>query len=191
MQWAAMAYPRPMSSADAATSDPAFRLRQATGADAPRVRDLFCRSFAATFGHLYPPHELQEWLAGCTEAQFAVECSSAAYASFLGEDAAGRLLGYVTLGHQHLGIAPAARWWVLRQLYLEEAAKGSGLADALFREAVAEARRRDVAELYLTVWVDNHRARRFYDRRGFEEVGRYAFRVGSTVDDDRILRLCL
>jgi ribosomal protein S18 acetylase RimI-like enzyme len=57
--------------------------------------------------------------------------------------------------------------------------------------AIAEARARGFQELYLTVWIGNHRARRFYEAHGFEEVGHYPFRVGSTVDDDRILRLRL
>ena len=37
--------------------------------------------------------------------------------------------------------------------------------------ALDEARRRGVDELYLTVYIDNHRARRFYERYGFEAVG--------------------
>ena len=56
---------------------------------------------------------------------------------------------------------------------------------------VAEARARGFDELYLTVWIENHRARRFYERNGVVEVGRYAFVVGDQVDDDRILRLTL
>jgi L-amino acid N-acyltransferase YncA len=174
-----------------AAAEGGFTLRRATAADAPRVRDLFCRSFRATFGHLYPPHELDQWLDSCTPARFHEECGSAAYTCVLGEDMNGRLLGYATLGPQDLGLLPAARWWVLRQLYLEEAAKGTGLAQALMAQVLAECRARDVAELYLTVWVENHRARRFYNSFGFQEVGKYAFIVGSTVDDDRILRLAL
>ncbi|WP_448586445.1 N-acetyltransferase family protein [Thermaurantiacus sp.] len=165
-------------------------IRRSTAADAPAVRDLFCRSFTATFGHLYPPADLAAFLEACSLDRFRVESSSAAFACFLGE-ADGRLLGYVTLGHLDLPVAPSGRWWVLRQLYLEEEAKGTGLAQALMARALTEARARGVEELYLTVWIGNHRARRFYERHGFEEVGRYAFVVGSTVDDDRILRLGL
>jgi GNAT superfamily N-acetyltransferase len=166
-------------------------LRRATAGDAAAVRDLFCRSFTATFGHLYPPEELAEWLAGCSEERFARECAADDHACMLGLAPDERLLGYCLLGPQDLPVAGDRPWWVLRQLYLEEEAKGSGLAQALLAWAIAEARTRGFGELYLTVWVDNHRARRFYERNGFEEIDRYEFRVGSTVDDDRILRRAL
>ncbi len=166
-------------------------IRRGTAADAAAVSDLFHRSFTATFGHLYPPEDLAGFLEGCPPERFEREAQSADFAIFLGLDESGRLLGYCTLGPQELGIEGEGRWWVLRQLYLDEAAKGSGLAQALMREALAEARSRGVENLYLTVWVENHRARRFYEQHGFEEVGSYAFVVGNTVDDDRILRLKL
>jgi GNAT superfamily N-acetyltransferase len=167
------------------------RLRRATAGDATAVRALFASSFTATFGHLYPPAELAEWLDGCSEARFAMELSAPHYASMLGLAPDDRLVGYCTLGPQDLPVESEAPWWVLRQLYLEEEAKGTGLAAALLQWAIAEARARGFAELYLTVWIGNHRARRFYERHGFTEVGRYAFKVGSTIDDDRILRLTL
>lgn len=170
-----------------------FALRRATEADAQAVSDLFHLSFTATFGHIYPPEDLAGFLAGCPPERFRAEVLSPDYAVFLGVDPSGALLGYCTLGPQDLGpeLKPEGRWWVLRQLYLDESAKGTGLAQALMQAATDEARRRDYQELYLTVWVENHRARRFYDAHGFEEVGGYAFVVGTTVDDDRILRLTL
>lgn len=176
---------------DAETKGVSFTIRRATAADSADISALFHRSFTATFGHIYPPEDLAGFLAGCPPERFHGEVLSADYAVFVGVDPSGALLGYCTLGPQELGIPTEGRWWVLRQLYLDEAAKGSGLAQALMRHAFAEARARDVESLYLTVWVENHRARRFYDSLGFEEVGSYAFVVGDTVDDDRILRLKL
>ena len=168
-----------------------MRFRMADANDAGSIKDLFHRSFTATFGHLYPPDDLAHFLAGCSEGRFRNECRDPAFAIFVAEDAKGKLCGYCTLGPQDLGIQSERRWCVLRQLYLEEDAKGTGLADQLMDMALAEARARDFQELYLTVWVDNHRARRFYTRRGFIEVGAYAFKVGNRIDDDRILKLSL
>jgi RimJ/RimL family protein N-acetyltransferase len=56
---------------------------------------------------------------------------------------------------------------------------------------VAEAKRGGLSELYLTVYIDNHRARRFYERYGFVPVGSYEFMVGSHVDEDIIMKLSL
>jgi RimJ/RimL family protein N-acetyltransferase len=56
---------------------------------------------------------------------------------------------------------------------------------------IGEARARGAQELYLSVFTDNHRARRFYARYGFEEVGPYQFMVGTHADNDIILRLPL
>ena len=54
-----------------------------------------------------------------------------------------------------------------------------------------EARRRGCKHIQLSVYVDNHRARRFYEKRGFVEVGRYEFKVGNHIDDDRVMRVDL
>lgn len=167
-------------------------LRRAGKADAAYVRDLFCRSYADTFGHTYQPGVMERWFEeSCTLERFEGECTDPAFAIFLAEDAGGRLLGYCTLGPYDIEPETVKRWWVLRQLYLDPSAKGTGLGQRLLEQGIAEARARGYEELYLTVWIENHRARRFYERNGFVEVGRYAFVVGDQVDDDRILRLTL
>ena len=56
---------------------------------------------------------------------------------------------------------------------------------------VTEAEVRGADELWLSVFVDNHRARRFYERYGFEVIGRYDFIVGSHADEDHVMRLKL
>lgn len=43
-------------------------------------------------------------------------------------------------------------------------------------------------EIYLTVFDHNQRAKRFYARHGFEEVGHCTFRLGERVHDDRVWR---
>jgi ribosomal protein S18 acetylase RimI-like enzyme len=69
--------------------------------------------------------------------------------------------------------------------------QGAGLAPAMMAWVLAEARRRGAEEIYLSVFTDNLRAQRFYERYGFEAVGRYDFMVGTHADEDIIMRLKL
>ena len=65
---------------------------------------------------------------------------------------------------------------------------GSGVAAGLMDRALELVRRKRARHVQLSVYVDNLRARRFYERYGFEVVGKYDFMVGSHADEDLILR---
>lgn len=166
-------------------------MRLADLADAPAIAALFARVFTEVFGHIYPARDLEAFLSASDARAFAAEISDGDHAFQLAEDGE-RLLGFVKLGPPALPIDLEGRRAVeLRQLYLLPEARGTGVAQALMDWALAEARDRGAQDVYLTVWIDNHRARRFYERYGFREVGSYAFMVGDTVDDDRILKLAV
>src|SRR3546814_18027384 len=57
--------------------------------------------------------------------------------------------------------------------------------------AIDRARRRRADYLYLSVFTENERARRFYEKYGFETEGTYAFMVGNHADEDIVMRLTL
>lgn len=98
-------------------------------------------------------------------------------------------VGYIKLSGLTLAFErahPAAM--ELRQLYVVEAFKGTGMADALTEWALGTARDRGAPEIYLAVFDHNQRAKRFYARHGFSEVGRCHFVTGHQVHDDRIWR---
>lgn len=168
----------------------AIRIRPAEESDAAAVGGLYRRSFNLTFGHLYDPADLAAFMAKAGDEAFAAAIRDPACRVNLAEGEGG-LHGFSCVGDQDIPVETGARWTVLRQLYLEDRARGGGAAQALLDHAIAEARADGAEELYLTVYVDNHRARRFYDRNGFVEVGAYAYRVGNHIDDDRIMRLKL
>ena len=157
--------------------------------DGAAVASLFRDSFVATFGHLYSAADLGSFLAGIHSHAFEDELADPRFQFRLAEEG-GSLAGFAKLGPDDLpGAAP--RSIELYQLYVLEPWKGRGIAAALMDWAIAGARRQNAAQLRLTVYVDNHRARRFYERYGFEEVGKYVFKVGNHEDDDRIMRLSL
>lgn len=76
----------------------------------------------------------------------------------------------------------------LGSMYVREAHRGSGLADALMNAALLRAA--EIAEqVKLTVNAQNARAIRFYERHGFRTVGRMprSLRVGGKDHDELIM----
>ena len=165
-------------------------IRDATAADLPAVDRIFRQSFCDTFGHLYAQADLDAFLGQFTPEAWAEEFDDGSY-RFRVAEVDGEVIGFLKLGPSALPIQTRARAIELRQLYVLKEQHGSGLAAALTDWAVDEARQQGAQELYLTVYTDNHRARRFYDRYGFQEVGRYDFMVGNHADEDIIMRKML
>lgn len=158
--------------------------------DGSAISALFEASFRATFAYLYAANDLDVFLAGKTPATFEPELADPRFAFRLAEDN-GVLAAYAKLGPNDLpGDAPEATL-ELYHLYVLAPWQGRGIAPSLMDWTMDEARRRGATHLQLSVFVDNYRARRFYERRGFEEVGKYVFMVGNHEDDDRVMRMAL
>ncbi len=164
--------------------------RDGTEADAPLMADLGTRSFVETFGHLYSEENLAAFLLNHSEENWRTELTDPRYSVRLAE-ADGEAIGFAKVGPTSLAFAvegPAAE---LRQFYVLGPWQGAGIAQLLLDWVIEESRRRGAGEVYLSVFVDNVRAQRFYARYGFEEVGRHNFMVGTQADVDVIMRLKL
>jgi GNAT superfamily N-acetyltransferase len=164
--------------------------RAAGPEDAAAVAGLGRRSFTETFGHLYSADNLTAFLANHSEANWRDELSDPRFAVRLGE-AGGEAVAYAKLGPPSLPFEVKGPTIELRQFYVLKPWQGAGVAAELMAWVLDEARARGAEEIYLSVFVDNGRARRFYERYGFDYVGRYAFMVGTHADDDLIMRLRL
>jgi len=162
-------------------------IRGATVADAAAIDRVFQTSFCDTFAQLYSAEDLAEFLGKFTPGAWAEEFADPRY-RFQVAEVDGEIVAFVKLGPSALPIETDARAIELRQLYVLKEHHGSGIAAALTDWAIDRARAQGFEELYLTVYVDNHRARRFYNRYGFEPVGRYDFMVGNHADEDIIMR---
>lgn len=161
--------------------------RDARPADGAALKELFAESFIATFGHLYRPSDLQEFLDTNSTEKWDKNLTDPEIAIRVAEDDS-ELLGFVELAPKKLPYETEAPAIELRRLYLKYSAHGRGIADTLMKWALEQATLRGAEEMILSVFVDNHRARRFYERYGFEVVGKYDFMVGSHADEDLILR---
>ncbi len=164
--------------------------RAATSADAAALDKIFDTSFCDTFAHLYSAENLNAFLSSFGIADWEAQLGDPAYAFRIAE-VEGEPVAFVKLGPLKIPVETKRPAILLDQLYVLKDHQGAGIAQPLMDWALDEARARGAEEMYLTVFVENHRARRFYDRYGFEAVGRYDFMVGNHADEDIIMRKTL
>lgn len=165
-------------------------LRDPTAADLPAIDYVYRSSFCDTFAHLYDPENLAMFLAGFTPEAWAAEFVDDRYA-FQVAEVRGEVVGYVKLGPVKLPVANAAGSIELSQFYILKQHHGAGIAPKLMDWLLAEARARAASAIFLSVFTENHRARRFYERYGFTYVGPYHFMVGNHADEDIIMKRAL
>jgi ribosomal protein S18 acetylase RimI-like enzyme len=164
--------------------------RDATPADAAALHELFDTVFCETFGRLYRREDLEAFRSKFVVADWERQLADPAFAVRIA-DVDGAPAGYIKIGPVKLPVDRKTASMLVDQLYVRAEHHGTGIARELMDRGIDEARRRRAEALYLTVFIDNHRARRFYERYGFEDVGRYAFMVGEQADEDIIMRKAL
>ena len=164
--------------------------RDATIGDAAALDRLFKAIFCDTFAHLYRADDLAAFLASSGRGDWERQLHDPAFAVRVAE-ADGEPVGYVKLGPLKIPVDKGSTGLLIDQFYIDKAHQGAGVAHALMDWTLTEAGRRGADALYLTVFTENERARRFYERYAFEPVGRYDFMVGSQADEDIIMRKAL
>lgn len=172
------------------SSTPAMTIRRAAPEDAVPLARLAADTFTDTFGHLYSPEHLEEFLTTRhSPERYAELLRDPACAVWLAVGSAGELVGFASVGPCHLpveNLEPAAG--ELRQLYVRREAQKAKIGTQLLETALQWLEESGYRPVYLGVWSENYRAQRLYGRYGFEKVGEYGFRVGATVDHEFILR---
>lgn len=161
--------------------------RDARVDDLPAIDRLFRASFGATFGHLYSAKNLATFLADFTPANWRREFEEPRFAFRIAE-LDRQPVGYAKIGPMALPTSHGPNAVELYQLYLLDEAKGKGISGELMDWVFARARSLGGDELFLSVFIANPRARRFYRRHGFAEIGPYHFMVGDHADEDIIMR---
>jgi GNAT superfamily N-acetyltransferase len=163
--------------------------RRAGSADAEVLARIGAETFTETFAHLYPPADLQAFLAEAYSIERTrADLDDPAKAAWLVE-VDGEAVGYATAGPcglPHSQVTPACV--ELKRFYFYKAWQNGGRGRGLFDEVMAWLQRAGPRTVWIGVWSENHGAQRFYARQGFEKVGEYGFRVGGTVDREFILR---
>jgi ribosomal protein S18 acetylase RimI-like enzyme len=170
-------------------STPVPVVRPAVAADAEALGRIAADTFVETFGHLYPPEDLQAFLA---TAYTVEKCHSNITGPGKGVWLAtveGELAGFIVVGRCKLpveNLEPDAG--EIHQLYVyakyQNLRIGSRLMDTAMDWLITSGR----TPLYVGVWSENFGAQRLYGRYGFKRFGEYGFPVGNTIDLEFILK---
>ncbi|MGE8220713.1 GNAT family N-acetyltransferase [Stenotrophomonas acidaminiphila] len=164
-------------------------IRRASPDDAGVLCALAERTFVETFGHLYPPQDLADYLASAYPPELQRrQLQSGDYAAWLLE-VGGEPVGFAFAGPCGLPHADARPGdGELKRLYVLRGHQGGGWGGKLFAAAEQWLLGAGPRTLWIGVWSENFGAQRFYARHGFDKVGEYDFPVGRTRDREFILR---
>ena len=167
-------------------------LAKANAVTAAQLADLGRRTFLDTFAATNTAADMEAYL----NKNFGPDIQLAELQdrenTFLLAHMQAELVGYAKLhDNSTLGLPegqdPAGRLEIER-LYVRDDWQGTGLGAALMRGILALAEQLHCSAVVLGVWEKNDRARAFYQRFGFREIGQHEFRLGQDVQTDLILR---
>jgi GNAT superfamily N-acetyltransferase len=169
-------------------SPPPLEIRRATAGDAPPLAEFAARAFVDAYGPANAPADVALHLARTYGIERQADELAAKDIRCLLALEAGAIVGYACLceGSRHPAIEAPAPCEV-RRFYVDGARHGRGVAAALMDAAVAAARAAGARTLWLTTWERSARARGFYAKHGFADVGATTFMLGASPQTDRLL----
>jgi ribosomal protein S18 acetylase RimI-like enzyme len=157
-------------------------IRYATAADAASLAVFAARTYSETFAADNRPEDMALFLKKTYgESQQAAEIADRSVVTLLVE-VAGVLAGFAQL---KLGADPSRI--EIARFYVDRPFHGRGIAQTLMQRCLDEGTARGARTISLGVWERNERAKAFYRRHGFVDVGSQVFIVGTDVQTDRVM----
>jgi ribosomal protein S18 acetylase RimI-like enzyme len=167
---------------------PAPLIRRATIVDARLLAELGARTFSDTFAADNKPEDMAAYVASSFNPARQTEELVDPRSIFLIAEIDGRAAGYARL---YAGDVPpgvkGAMAIELARLYVDQEWLGRAVGEALMKGCISEAQRAGCRTLWLGVWEHNERAKAFYRKWGFNEVGTHIFQLGSDPQTDLLM----
>ncbi|WVQ83857.1 hypothetical protein IAT38_006001 [Cryptococcus sp. DSM 104549] len=178
-------------------------IRFGTPSDAAALSHLIGSTFAQAFGHSVSPADLENYLTTSVSVEqirkdlenpqnvfIVADGTQASGEGGKGED--GEILGVAQLAMDSTEpCLTLPKPIELRRLYVTSSQHGTGLAARLVSAAEEKGRELGAESIWLGVWEDNGRGKRFYEKTGFEIKGDHWFTVGEIQQRDWVMEKAL
>jgi len=169
-----------------------INVRYATATDNALLAELGARTFHDTFVADNTPENMTAYLA----ASFSPEKQAAEGADpssvFLIAEVEGVAVGFARLkeGQPSAGITGITGLHPIEivRMYACKEWIGHGVGATLIKACLNEAGKRGCDTIWLDVWEHNQRARAFYRKWGFVEVGTQIFQLGDDLQNDLLMQ---
>ncbi|KAF9098932.1 hypothetical protein BGX29_009940 [Mortierella sp. GBA35] len=168
-----------------------MKLRQAVPADAPVLCELGALTFSDTFGHMYKPQDLQDFINSTYTVEKHLGPLTDPRESFwlLEDEDTGKALAFGWVGACKLPVENVeSDAGEVKRLYVHPEHQGKKLGSLVLDRMMEWLAEKAFSPLYIGVWSENFGAQRLYGRYGFEKVAEYEFEVGNHRDREFILK---
>lgn len=167
-------------------------IRQASAADAELLAALGAQTFCETFAADNSPENMAAYLASSFGPALQATELADPESLFLIAEVDGIAAGYAKLkpGSPPRSVTDRKPIELVR-LYVSRDWLGRGVGAALMRVCIDEARQQGHHTLWLGVWEHNDRARAFYRKWNFRDVGRHIFQLGEDKQTDILMERSL
>jgi diamine N-acetyltransferase len=166
-----------------------LQVRLALPRDASMLAELAAGLFEQTFGPMNDPEDMRMYLANAfSPALQGEELADSERVVWIAEDPQGTPIGYAMLrrGERAPGV-DVARAAEIQRIYADRAWHGRGVGATLMSACIEQAREWRCEVIWLAVWERNPRAIAFYEKTGFQPVGRQTFVLGRDVQYDLVM----
>lgn len=154
-----------------------------------QLSEIGAETFVQSFGHLYAETDLQKFLHAKHNADaYQRLIDDREYAIWVATETAGQIVGYLVAGPCDLPVddMPPNSGELIR-FYLLRDYQGSGLGRRMLDPALVWLHEQ-FDHVFLSVYSENVKAQRLYERYGFEKVQKYFFMVGDHADPEFIMK---
>src|SRR5262245_31852043 len=165
-----------------------MNIRRGVPEDAETLSAAAERWFRETFSPDNTAEDMELYCASAFSPDIQrAQLTDPAVETLLLHDPSGRLMAYAQLrdgGPDGITLPAPIELW---RFYVDSVHHGRGLAAQLMAGVESAARAREAKTLWLGVWEKNYRARAYYRKAGFLDIGSHEFHLGADLQTDRLL----